>query len=166
MQQPGRIQVSDLLAHPGHGRDESVVIPLRFTVGDTGVDHESTLTVHLRSLTDGIVGRGSVETVFELVCTRCLTQWSQPTTVPFETVFRKVPEDEDGEYPVLAQGWIDLEPVVHDEVSLAVPYRPLCRDDCLGLCQTCGTDLNTAPCGGHGDESGSPFAALKQLFEN
>jgi uncharacterized protein len=60
---------------------------------------------------------------------------------------------------------IDLEPAIHDEVSLSLPAAPTCRPDCAGLCAVCGTDLNEAPCDGHGDGSDSPFAALKQLFE-
>ena len=30
---------------------------------------------------------------------------------------------------------------------LAIPYAPLCKDDCLGLCAQCGADRNVAPCG-------------------
>jgi uncharacterized protein len=160
-----RIQVSDLLARPGHGRDETASLHLAFAVGEAEVDDEAAVVIRLRSLTDGVMARGTVETTVDLTCIRCLTTLSQPLMASFEAVFRVHPEDAEDEFAVEERGWIDLEPIVHDEVSLAVPARPLCRPDCAGLCQTCGTDLNTAPCGGHGDESDSPFAALKQLFE-
>jgi uncharacterized protein len=41
---------------------------------------------------------------------------------------------------------IDLEPLVREQVILAVPYAPLCREDCKGLCPQCGVDLNTGSC--------------------
>lgn len=41
---------------------------------------------------------------------------------------------------------VDLEPLVREQFVLAVPYAPLCKDDCLGLCPQCGTDRNVAPC--------------------
>ncbi len=42
---------------------------------------------------------------------------------------------------------LDLEPLARDAVLLNLPLAPLCRPDCLGLCATCGADLNLAPCG-------------------
>lgn len=41
---------------------------------------------------------------------------------------------------------IDLEPLVREQFVLAVPYAPLCKEDCLGLCDQCGADKNVAPC--------------------
>ena len=41
---------------------------------------------------------------------------------------------------------IDLEPVLREQFILAIPYAPLCREDCLGLCSQCGADRNTTPC--------------------
>jgi uncharacterized protein len=41
---------------------------------------------------------------------------------------------------------IDLEPLLHEQFILAIPFAPLCREDCKGLCPQCGTDLNTGTC--------------------
>ncbi len=41
---------------------------------------------------------------------------------------------------------IDLEPLFREEFVLAIPYAPLCREDCKGLCPQCGTDLNSGTC--------------------
>lgn len=159
-----RFQISDLLAHPGQARQESAALPVHVGLSNASVEDEVAVSVTLRSLTDGVVVRGTAETTVDLTCNRCLTGWSELLSVPIESVFRLQPEDEDDELPVEAGGWIDLEPVVHDEVALALPTRPVCKEECLGLCPTCGTDLNTEACDGHGEESDSPFAALQQLF--
>lgn len=42
---------------------------------------------------------------------------------------------------------VDLEPLIKEQLILAVPYAPLCREDCLGLCAQCGADLNQGSCG-------------------
>lgn len=41
---------------------------------------------------------------------------------------------------------IDLEPLFREQFVLAVPYSPLCREDCKGLCGQCGIDLNSGTC--------------------
>ena len=58
---------------------------------------------------------------------------------------------------------IDLEPIMREHVVLAVPYAPLCRDACKGLCPRCGADLNAGPCGCP-DEPGDPrLSVLEDL---
>jgi uncharacterized protein len=42
---------------------------------------------------------------------------------------------------------VDLEPLFREELVLAVPYAPLCKEDCKGLCSQCGADLNSGACG-------------------
>lgn len=41
---------------------------------------------------------------------------------------------------------VDLEPLFREQFVLAIPYAPLCREDCKGLCPQCGTNLNTGTC--------------------
>lgn len=41
---------------------------------------------------------------------------------------------------------VDLEPLLREQFVLAVPYAPLCREDCKGLCPQCGIDRNTGTC--------------------
>lgn len=160
-----RVLVADLLAEPGRAREDGGVFPLDLQFPQAKVQGEARVVVGLRSLTDGIVARGTVSVEVMLVCNRCLTEWTEPLDLPFEQVFRLEPNDVDDELPVERGAFIDLAPVVRDEVALALPLVPLCRDDCRGLCPTCGTDLNIDPCGGHGEEPASPFAVLKQLFD-
>jgi uncharacterized protein len=71
--------------------------------------------------------------------------------------------DEDGY--LIVTGETDLNGPAKDELALGLPMAPLCRPDCRGLCPICGNDLNEDPCEGHGDDSESPFAALKDLFD-
>jgi uncharacterized protein len=58
---------------------------------------------------------------------------------------------------------LDLQPLVRDQVVLSFPVQPLCRDDCAGLCQVCGSNRNERPCTCQVEREDSPFAVLKQL---
>lgn len=41
---------------------------------------------------------------------------------------------------------VPVAPIVEERIQMAVPMKPLCREDCLGLCPTCGADLNQGDC--------------------
>jgi uncharacterized protein len=41
---------------------------------------------------------------------------------------------------------IELAPLIEEQVLLALPTRPLCREDCRGLCDGCGVNLNNEEC--------------------
>jgi uncharacterized protein len=57
---------------------------------------------------------------------------------------------------------VDLEPIIREQLVLAVPYAPLCREDCKGLCPQCGVDRNVESC--TCEKPLDPrFAALKGL---
>lgn len=58
---------------------------------------------------------------------------------------------------------IDLRPLVREQVVLAYPVQPLCRDDCAGLCQVCGGNRNLTPCACQVGGDDPRFAILKQL---
>jgi uncharacterized protein len=160
------VQVSDLLSDPGSARAERGTLVLAVELPNASVEGDVALDATIRSLSDGVVVRGHVTISAQLVCSRCLTTWSEPREVAFEQIYRRSPDDADDELPLVNGHSVDLEPAIHDEVSLSLPAAPSCREDCLGLCAVCGTDLNVTPCDGHGEGSDSPFAALKQLFDS
>ncbi|MDH4101483.1 MAG: DUF177 domain-containing protein, partial [Nitrospirota bacterium] len=61
---------------------------------------------------------------------------------------------------------LDTTEIILAQISLDAPMKPLCREDCAGLCPRCGADLNNGPCGcaGHGDEHvDARFAKLKDF---
>lgn len=58
---------------------------------------------------------------------------------------------------------IDLSPLIREQIILALPTRPLCRDDCKGLCATCGANLNAQACACTARRSDSRLAVLRSL---
>ena len=157
------VPAGDLLGSPGKERPFSGSQAVHLRLGDTTVDGPMVVSGVLEGQLDSVRSDFDVSAQAHLVCNRCLKEWHEEVSVTAEHFFRPT-ADEDG-YAIV-DGSVDMAPPAQDELALALPSTPLCREDCKGLCPTCGTDLNSAPCDGHGEDSDSPFAALKDLFDS
>ena len=126
---------------------------------------------------DMIKIKGSLAAAARLACSRCLAVFETTLRQRFTLRFsRQIPQDvhpaENAEIELTAEQIglvfykgeeIDLSDALQEQVVLALPYKPLCRADCKGLCPYCGTDLNHGDCQCRGDQPISPFAVLKGL---
>jgi uncharacterized protein len=92
----------------------------------------------------GIFVSGTIETTFKGVCSRCLVPIEQPLTLHFEEEYSS--EADEGAFAISGDKEIDLSEAVRQYFLLAIPMKPLCREDCAGLCPTCGHNLNLGPC--------------------
>ena len=93
-------------------------------------------------------------------CARCLDPITARLSVDFQELY-VYPESEagDDEASRLDHDLLDLEPALRDAVVLALPFRPVCREDCPGLCPDCGQRMADEP--GHRHEQIDPrWAAL------
>lgn len=143
-----RIIVADLLRRPGAQRDVHLDASLdQLAAGPVAVLPDAPVHVDavLERIPEGIVVRGMVEVVWAGECSRCLRPVRGTLAVGIDELFETRPID--GETYLLDHDSIDLEQVVRDAVVLELPPTPHCRDDCLGLCPTCGADRNDVECG-------------------
>ena len=101
--------------------------------------------------------KGSLQAALEVACSRCLTGFRQELTKDFSLEYWPDPAvSEDGEefalsYAELTVGFyrddrLDLSAVICEQILLEVPMKPVCRDDCKGLCEQCGVNLNEGRC--------------------
>jgi uncharacterized protein len=157
------VDVGDLVGHPEASREFSGVNQVSLRLGDVVVEGPMVVGGVVRGTIDGVIADFAVTAPARLVCVRCLTEWSGEMSAEGSQHFGRQP-DEDGY--AIEHATVDLSGPTTDELALALPAAPLCRQDCKGLCPICGTDLNGEPCDGHGDDSDSPFAALKDLFDS
>ena len=101
-------------------------------------------------------------------CARCLAPVSEELDIEFKrTVAVKLEaEDENDEYLLVTDNCIDIgEPIV-EETILSIPSILLCSEDCKGLCQKCGKNLNSGNCGCPEHDFDPRWAKLKNLFGN
>ena len=88
-------------------------------------------------LIDGeLLVRGRTEQPFRCTCVRCTTVF------PWESIDPAVVFS----VPVEEKVFVDLTPELREGIILTFPNHPVCREECLGLCPSCGADLNRGPC--------------------
>jgi uncharacterized protein len=122
-----------------------------------------------RSVGDGVLVRGEIETRLETACRRCLTAVPLAIEDTVDMLFEPLSQDEalelGGEvYPLPDRGdQLDLSDPLREQLLLRVPDYVLCRDDCRGLCPHCGTDLNRGSCDCVDEAPASPWTALKNI---
>ena len=92
----------------------------------------------------GIYVSGTIETTLKAVCSRCLSSFDQPLTLRIEEEY--LLKAEEGAFTISELREIDLHEAVRQYALLAQPMKPLCREDCAGLCPSCGHNLNNGPC--------------------
>lgn len=104
---------------------------------------------------DAVFVRGRLSATVPQHCGRCLESYA--VTVEPEVDARFVPSPsgrgeehelaaDDLETDVYANGALDLNALLETETTLALPMKPLCREDCRGLCPVCGGNRNTTAC--------------------
>jgi uncharacterized metal-binding protein YceD (DUF177 family) len=112
--------------------------------------------------------RGTLKGSVVMTCARCLEPANQPIDIPVTVTFAESAgsEDDDAEdedvLPI-EDGVIDVGTEVRDELLMALPMRPLCREDCAGICPSCGVNRNLTPCDcvGRGGGGGKLSALAK-----
>ena len=127
----------------------------------------------LTSLDDGVLVSGRAVLDVHGQCVRCLTDLDERRTVTFdelyllpEVVERQVAEgDEEAEdLFVVGETSLDLEPALRDALVLDLPFQPLCRPDCPGLCPECGERLADLPADHHHEVLDPRWSALAGLL--
>ena len=166
---PFVFDVREVGRRAGSARDyrRSVPAPAGLGFDLVGVAQDAPIQLDLRfqSVTEGVLVTGMVTAPIRGECGRCLEPitdelgvdvcelFAWPNSVTDETT-------EQDEVHRINSGYLDVEPVVRDLVVLGLPWTPLCRLDCAGLCPTCGQRLDDLPAGHTHDVLDPRWAAL------
>ena len=103
------------------------------------------IDLRLEAVMEGVLVTGTAQASLTGECVRCLEPISDEIEVRFQELFvyedHALPQEEDDEVSTLQDDLVDLERLLRDAVVLALPFQPLCEDDCPGLCPDCGFRL-------------------------
>jgi uncharacterized protein len=124
---------------------------------------------------DTISAEAKLSGKYTCLCSRCVKELERSISVDFRHIFIPLKDemlgeaedsDEMEELSFYEEEKIDLSPVIHEQILLSLPSKPLCREDCRGLCPKCYHDLNSGPCGCEVDTVDPRLAALKNFKDN
>ncbi len=100
--------------------------------------------------------KGHFEAELPLICSRCADEYRWSGRADVDAILLRAPEEgQRGDGELLAEhldqrelvgDQLDLAALLTEELILAVPEQPLCREGCQGICPGCGAELNREPC--------------------
>jgi uncharacterized protein len=129
--------------------------------------------VKLTRTNRGILAQGTFKTGVPLDCSRCLKPFESPLTISIEEEFfpaidvnsgtpLEIPDD-PASFMIDEHHILDLREAIRQNALLAIPMKPLCREDCAGICPQCGKDLNEGSCDCNKEVIDPRWAKLIQL---
>ena len=117
---------------------------------------------------------GLVTGEIELRCSRCLREFRQPIRSLVKVIYHPIEElnreelvelkSEEMDIDFYKEGYIDTKDIIRDQILLNIPMKPLCSEDCKGICPICGTDLNEFTCECEKKEIDPRLASLQILL--
>ena len=151
-----QINVSQLLQAPVGTERDYQVSDVVDVAGD-GNSRQVEGKVRLIRTPRSILVKGGLSTDVELTCSRCLSVFNAPLALNVEDEYHPTvdvvsgtplpPPEEPGSFTIDTHHILDLTEAIRQYTLLAIPMKPVCREDCAGLCQNCGENLNQGPCG-------------------
>ena len=132
-------------------------------------------SLEIRKAGTQVCVKGCMTATVKLSCSRCLEDFSREISVPVDVVYYPVKEIQGDEtYEIkteeLNMGFysddeIELPDLMSEQIMLNVPMKPLCSDECRGICSGCGADLSSEACECAEAEGDPRFGVLRKLLE-
>ena len=144
----------------------------------------TTVDLNLAKIDGVVIARGSYMTELQLLCSRCAKLFtydlkgkiydlytrdkesageSDAKTSGHAKSFHDEDDENSPEITYLTQEWVDLSEVLTEQWVLQIPLQPLCKTDCKGICQNCGSDLNLGRCACAKIHTTNQFSILKDF---
>ncbi len=130
--------------------------------------------MHVEKKGSEVFIKGIVNGEIELQCSRCLNFFKMPIRTRFEITYHPIEilnkeelvelKRDEMEVDFYRDGLINTEDIIRDQILLNIPMKPLCSEDCKGLCPICGIDLNEKECTCKKEEIDPRFAVLQSLL--
>jgi len=164
-----RLDLSEILNRPGSVISFETQLDLSRETFGSGkpVSEPVVCTGRVRNTAGVLVLTGTLSTTLHGVCDRCATEFDREIAFPVEAVLvRELVNDNCDPWTFLLQdNCADLDEIMTTAFVLSMDSKLLCREDCKGLCPSCGKNLNDGPCSCR-KEPDPRFAVLQQLLNS
>ena len=163
------IDVSKLLAQDGVSIkiDKQIMVdPTSFDELDINFSTPVTASGDIKSISGMLYLTLDISAEYSAKCSRCLEETSEKLDFTVNEVFSKPGlENENDDVIILDSNEIDLDDIVVQALSCAMPMTSLCSVDCKGLCPMCGCNLNIETCDCETDDIDPRLAVLKDFLK-
>jgi uncharacterized protein len=160
-----KVPVNELTRRPGQmselDLDIQLVNPMGQGAASVPAGETIELMLRLESVHEGILATGEVDSTAIAECSRCLEPLKLAVEVDFQELFAYSLEQEDDF--LVQDEQIDLEQAITDAVVLSLPFKPVCSEDCLGLCSECGVKMAEDPNHVHQAQIDSRWSELESF---
>lgn len=114
-----------------------------------------------------VVMKAKIKAELELTCSRCVDTFIYPIDIDIEERFTNNSEiSENDEAIFVKDDVLDISEIVESAIISTLPIKRLCSEDCKGLCQSCGANLNKETCNCENEDIDFRLAGLKALLDN
>jgi uncharacterized protein len=138
--------------------------------------HKVEGSAKLTTLRDNVLVQGEVSAEVPLECSRCLEMFDLPVEATLEEQFQPTIDVytgapvrradqviDDQVFDIDANHMMDMTEPVRQALLVALPMKPLCREDCAGICPQCGANLNETQCGHTEERVDDRWSGLRSL---
>ncbi len=170
-----QFNVARLLQEPVGSTRSYAVENERVVLGDDLVAEQLNGTVKLLRIPKGILVEGDFTGQVRQNCARCLEEFTVAVPFHVEDEYRPIidvvsglpaeePEAEEMVLRISPTHTLDLSEAVRQALLVELPMRPVCREECRGLCPQCGRNLNLEQCSCRPADGHPGLAALARLL--
>lgn len=156
--------------------DEGLFIELEEKISIEGFSVSSPVKAELavNKMANEVMITGNLSVELEMECSRCLRGLQQAQDLPVSVVYCPAEEmgpekhglhDDEMDMGFYTGEELDLQELIREQIVLSVQMKPLCNEDCKGICPKCGIDLNTGTCTCVHKETDPRLEVLKKLLD-
>jgi len=167
-----KIDVASIRKAPGesgHFEFRKEIQPFEIGGSEVSFAEPATVTLDITNTGVSLQVAGEITGELQFNCSRCLEPFRYHLDTGFEEQYRHVTQiaedgDDNRSYQIYEDDIIDFTDAVMEHLILGLPMKPVCSQECQGICPQCGTNKNISKCLCKDDDIDPRFAALKDYF--
>jgi uncharacterized protein len=161
------LNVSEVLAKKTTVKNFNIVLKeedLFKTVNEIRLNKPFVLEGQVTLVGDNLHLDGEMKGELLLSCSRCTERFAYEVNMEIHEEFTHNTDNKDDNIIFIESDSLDITEIIENNILLAMPIKRLCSDNCKGLCQKCGTNLNISTCNCDNEQVDPRLSALKNFF--
>jgi len=164
-----KVQISDIIS----GKDRNKKIDYKFQIPQFDFEGDKIQSVGscevvgiISSDSDILILNAEIKVDLEMICSRCLDTFIYPIDIDIEERFTTNSKSLEDEAIIVFDDVLDITQIVETSIISTLPIKRVCKENCKGLCQECGCNLNSNTCSCNKEDVDIRFESLRGLFDN